>query len=333
MTTKPLKGCGIYALVCPDTGEIRYVGQSRDMRRRYTQHCTPSDRKSETDLALWLASLFAEDKKPICIVLEYTDKEPAALDAAEKGWVQALTSSHHLLNMTEGGAGARKGEGTGETPAASVPTNDKVQNAVEAAMEAHEQVMQNRALREEVEASKEAPKGEPERNPRGRPEAYTDEMADEVIARMHAGEALRFIVKDEHMPARSTIYEWIKRNTGNFSDRYADAVRVRADTIFDETLEIADDATNDYMTSVDDINGAAYKINGENIQRSRLRVDTRKWYLSKLVPKMYGEKITQELTGKDGGAIETKEVGKQDLARKLAFLLRQGVDAMDKGDE
>jgi hypothetical protein len=32
-------------------------------------------------------------------------------------------------------------------------------------------------------------------------------------------------------------------------------------------------------------------VNGENLQRSRLRVDTRKWLLSKALPKIYGDKL------------------------------------------
>ena len=39
------------------------------------------------------------------------------------------------------------------------------------------------------------------------------------------------------------------------------------------------------------------------VQRDRLRIDTRKWLLSKALPKIYGDKITQEVTGKDGSAL------------------------------
>jgi hypothetical protein len=42
----------------------------------------------------------------------------------------------------------------------------------------------------------------------------------------------------------------------------------------------------------------------EAVARSRLRIDTRKWLLSKVLPKVYGERIITEITGKDGGAIE-----------------------------
>ena len=44
-----------------------------------------------------------------------------------------------------------------------------------------------------------------------------------------------------------------------------------------------------------------YKLNGENIQRSRLRIDTRKWLMSKLNPKVYGDKLDMTTNGNDIG--------------------------------
>jgi hypothetical protein len=80
-----------------------------------------------------------------------------------------------------------------------------------------------------------------------------------------------------------------------FSDQYAYARDAQADVLFDEVLDIVDDASNDYMSSVDDEGGLAYKLMGENIQRSRLRMDARKWMAGKLRPKKYGDKL--ELSG------------------------------------
>jgi hypothetical protein len=67
----------------------------------------------------------------------------------------------------------------------------------------------------------------------------------------------------------------------------------------DETLEIADDAQNDWMerNGADDV---GYQLNGENIQRSRLRIDARKWMAGKLRPKVYGEQQEIDHTSSDG---------------------------------
>ena len=42
------------------------------------------------------------------------------------------------------------------------------------------------------------------------------------------------------------------------------------------------------------------------VQQARLRVDTRKWMLSKMLPKRYGDRITQEIVGDGRGALITR---------------------------
>ena len=70
----------------------------------------------------------------------------------------------------------------------------------------------------------------------------------------------------------------------------------------DEINDIAEDGTNDWTK---DEKGKT-TFNNEHHQRSRLRVDTRKWLLSKALPKIYGDKVVQEHVGKDGGPIQTE---------------------------
>ncbi len=67
----------------------------------------------------------------------------------------------------------------------------------------------------------------------------------------------------------------------------------------DELLDIADDGTNDWGI---DSKGNE-KPNIDHIKRSALRVDARKWYLAKLAPKRYGEKVNHEVSGKDGAPV------------------------------
>ena len=42
----------------------------------------------------------------------------------------------------------------------------------------------------------------------------------------------------------------------------------------------------------------------DHISRAKLRIDTRKWILGKVLPKIYGDRVITEITGRDGGAIE-----------------------------
>lgn len=43
---------------------------------------------------------------------------------------------------------------------------------------------------------------------------------------------------------------------------------------------------------------------GDMVDRSRLAVDALKWTLAKLHPKQYGDKVTQEIQGADGGPVK-----------------------------
>lgn len=98
------------------------------------------------------------------------------------------------------------------------------------------------------------------------------------------GKALRTILKGENMPAPAIFYKWLDEDELKVK-QYARACNYRAESIFDEILEIADNTSNDTITTErGDI------PNSEWIARSRLRVDSRKWIASKLNPKKYGDK-------------------------------------------
>jgi hypothetical protein len=55
-------------------------------------------------------------------------------------------------------------------------------------------------------------------------------------------------------------------------------------------------------------------LNGEHVQRSRLRVDTRKWFASKVAPKIYGDKIETAVTGANGGPLVIRWAGNAEEA-------------------
>lgn len=135
----------------------------------------------------------------------------------------------------------------------------------------------------------------------GRPSDFTQETADIICGRIMSGESVRSICSDADMPDQRTVYRWLASNE-MFRQQYAHAREIQADTLFDDVLEIADDARNDWMERRGE-EDAGWSVNGEHIQRSRLRVDARKWMAAKLAPKKYGDKVTTEVTGPDGGAM------------------------------
>ena len=132
----------------------------------------------------------------------------------------------------------------------------------------------------------------------GRPTGYTQDIADTICKRISQGESVRTICKDKTMPDAGTVYNWLlDKDLVSFFKQYARAKDTQAELMFDELLEIADDGSNDLMTI--EKGDVAYEVeNKEVVNRSRLRVDTRKWYLSKVLPKKYGDKIDVTSGGK-----------------------------------
>ena len=105
-----------------------------------------------------------------------------------------------------------------------------------------------------------------------------------------------------------------------FSDKYARAREIQAEIRADELLDIADDATNDYMAREAKSGKTFIVADHENIQRSKLRVDTRKWIAAKLLPKKYGDSPAK---ASDAGA-------KEQIAETVAEWRREAKDAKSK---
>lgn len=108
-----------------------------------------------------------------------------------------------------------------------------------------------------------------------------------ILARMVEGESLRAIVKSNGGPSYVTFFRWLHEYP-ELEKLYFIAQEQRAETHVDEILEIADDARNDWMERNDPEN-PGWVANHEHINRSRLRVDTRKWIAAKMKPKRYGD--------------------------------------------
>lgn len=126
----------------------------------------------------------------------------------------------------------------------------------------------------------------------GRPTKYTEELGKKICKRIAKGDSVRTIIKDKEMPSSSTIFRWLlDEDKKLFWEQYERARNIQAELMFEELLDIADDGSNDWVLREGKEHEEWWQQNGESIQRSRLRVDTRKWYLSKVLPKKFGEKI------------------------------------------
>ena len=127
--------------------------------------------------------------------------------------------------------------------------------------------------------------------------AYDPAIGDAICEQIITGKSLKDVCDGDGMPHRATVHRWLEADP-DFRDRYARACELRADHIFDEIFDIADNGTNDWMERKNSEGGVVgWQENGEALRRSHLRVEARKWALSKMQPKKYGERIMAEHTG------------------------------------
>lgn len=132
----------------------------------------------------------------------------------------------------------------------------------------------------------------------GRPTKYTKAIDAEICDKISRGIPLAEICRQDNMPDRSTIYDWINDNP-DFSLRFARARDIGFDAIAEEALDIADDSTNDWMDRRISEDLTIRVLDAEHVQRSKLRIETRLKLLAKWSPKKYGDKTDITTNGKD----------------------------------
>lgn len=123
------------------------------------------------------------------------------------------------------------------------------------------------------------------------PTKRTKAVEEEILERMSKGEPLAAICRSD--PKFPSTVQW------NAWCRQDEALRIAHDKARDageevllaECLGIADDASNDWMLSNAKDN-PGWKLNGEHVQRSKLRIETRLKLLAKWNPRKWGDKTT-----------------------------------------
>lgn len=142
------------------------------------------------------------------------------------------------------------------------------------------------------------------KRPVGRPSLYSTKLASELLARMVEGPmSLRRVCEADDMPDMRTFFRWLDAHP-EFRQQYARALEERTEVHREDLLEIADDARNDWMERLDkDGKPIGWVVNGEHIQRSKLRSDNRKWIMERMSPKKYGTKVDVNHDATPGGAL------------------------------
>ncbi|WP_336803603.1 ubiquitin carboxyl-hydrolase [Erwinia aphidicola] len=132
----------------------------------------------------------------------------------------------------------------------------------------------------------------------GRPSDYLPEVAADICSLLADGESLRKVCERPGMPDKATVFRWLAKHD-EFRDQYAKATETRADAIFEEMFDIADEVAEEAAA----------------VGKARLRIDTRKWALARMNPKKYGDKVSQDIDHRSSdGSMATKPTTIQLLA-------------------
>ena len=121
--------------------------------------------------------------------------------------------------------------------------------------------------------------------------AYSEEQKEEILKNIfnmiESGKSLRFALSQIPLSS-STFFIWIEENPEK-SKHYAYVTDIRTELKF-ESIEqdYSEEPQRDAETG---------RIDSAWVQLQRLKIDSKKWELSKLNPKKYGDKIQQEHSG------------------------------------
>jgi hypothetical protein len=88
-----------------------------------------------------------------------------------------------------------------------------------------------------------------------------------------------------------------------------------------DILEIADDGTLDTMPGLNKYGDEVQVPNHANVQRDRLRIDSRKWLLSKLAAKKYGDRMEVDVSGEVGVKVDITALSAREKMRRLALFM------------
>jgi hypothetical protein len=170
----------------------------------------------------------------------------------------------------------------------------------------------------------EKPKGKP-----GAPRTYDRAAVGALIcSELKKGRSLDSICQGEGMPAISTVLDWVEQDPAGFGEYYARARQVGYSLLADEIIQLSDKTHEWVMVQELDAEGkplldekgepslkrVLMPLSADVIAHKRVQIDTRKWMLSKMLPKIYGDKVLQEHTGADGGPIAIAAVDLKNLS-------------------
>jgi hypothetical protein len=134
---------------------------------------------------------------------------------------------------------------------------------------------------------------------------FTQALFDKICDLIAEGMSLREVCKIKGMPNRRTFHDWHQR-TPELQTQYDRACLEREDLYFEQIIAIADECRKGIKTTT---KGSGKSKTVETVEtdmteRAKIQIDARKWTLARMNRKKYGDHVTEELTGPNGGPLQ-----------------------------
>ncbi len=157
---------------------------------------------------------------------------------------------------------------------------------------------------------------------------FTVALFTTICDRISHGESLRSVCRDPAMPSKSTVLRWL-REKPELRDRYVQARDDLMEYWASDILEIADDGTLDLVPGLNKYGDEVMVPNHANVQRDRLRIDSRKWLLSRLKPQVYGDHLAVDVSGEVAVKVDIGSLSAREKMRRLALFMLEDRAAGD----
>ena len=141
----------------------------------------------------------------------------------------------------------------------------------------------------------------------GRPSEYTPETAEAICIRLASGESLRAVCADADMPDKTTVLRWLARNE-DFRIQYARSKEESAEAVAEQYFDILDELPPAKADG---------SLDSAAVMWAKNRADARKWYLSKIMPKKYGDRIQTE----HSGSVNLGGLTEEDIDKRIAAII------------
>lgn len=136
--------------------------------------------------------------------------------------------------------------------------------------------------------------------------AYSYALSELICERISNGESGVSVCRSPGMPTWAQLQRW-RRDKPDFARRLQAAREAGCEYHADVIVDIADHSVNDYVDRLTRDGTTQRTFDREHVERSKLRIDTRKWTVSKRLRHVYGDRAEVELRTPDGINVTVEE--------------------------